>query len=163
MRMSTNDGRSSHPVTGADLRNLEFWERLGADHLERLAFIAQRQEVPAEVDLFREGEPADGVYFVIWGRVMLSIHVPGRGTMQVAMIAPGELLGWSGLLRERNWAATARTVKSSSLLLFPGQSLIDMCEFDHEIGFYVMRSAFAGVAARLQETRRQLSEMVGQP
>lgn len=161
--MSTSDGRSTHPVTGADLRNLEFWERLGADHLERLAFIAVRQEVPAEFELFREGTPADGVYFVIWGRVMLSIHVPGRGNMQVGMIAPGELLGWSGLLREHTWAATAHTVKATSLLMFPGQSLIEMCEFDHEIGFYVMRSAFAGVARRLQETRRQLSEMVGRP
>jgi len=161
--MSTSHDRSTQPVTGADLRNLEFWERLGADHLERLACIASRQEVPAELELFREGTPSDGVYFVIWGRVALSIHVPGRGPMQVGTIAPGELLGWSGLLNERTWAATARTLKPTSLLVFPGQSLIEMCEFDHEVGFYVMRSAFAGVVQRLQETRRQFSEMVGQP
>lgn len=161
--MSKSDDRTTQPVTGADLRNLEFWERLGVDHLERLASIAVRQEAPADFELFREGAPSDGVYFVIWGRVVLSIEVPGRGSIQVGTSAPGELLGWSGLLRERTWAATARTVKATSLLVFPGQSLVEMCEFDHEVGFYVMRSAFAGVVQRLQETRRQFREMVGQP
>jgi CRP/FNR family cyclic AMP-dependent transcriptional regulator len=154
--MSTGPERSIHAVTSADLRNLEFWERLGADHLERLAGIARRQEVEADIELFREGAPADKVYFVIWGRVALSIDVPGRGSLEVGMVAPGELLGWSGLLGERTWATTARAVKSSSLLVFPGPALTEMCGLDHEVGYYVMRSAFASVSRRLHETRLQL-------
>jgi CRP-like cAMP-binding protein len=158
--MSQGKQPSIHAVTAEDLRNLEFWERLGADHLERLAAIAMRQEVDAEAELFREGTPADRVYFVIWGRVALSIGVPGRGQVEVGMIAPGEILGWSGLLGERAWAATARAVKSSSLLVFPGASLGEICTLDHEVGYYVMRSAFASVARRLAETRLQLVELL---
>jgi CRP/FNR family transcriptional regulator, cyclic AMP receptor protein len=154
--MSTGPERSIHAVTAADLRNLELWERLGADHLERLAGIARRQEVDAGVELFREGTPADQVYFVIWGRVTLAIAVPGRGSLDVGTVAPGELLGWSGLLGEHAWATTARAVKPSSLLVFPGASLTEMCELDHEVGYYVMRSAFASVSRRLHETRLQL-------
>jgi len=59
---------------------------MGADLLERLAGIAKRQEVDAGVGLFREGAPADTVYFVIWGRVALSIHVPA---------APASRWAWS--------------------------------------------------------------------
>ncbi|WP_428264974.1 Crp/Fnr family transcriptional regulator [Haliangium sp.] len=152
-----------HPVTVEDLRNLEFWDRLGSDHLARLAEIAVRVELPGDFELFREGDPADTVYIVIWGRVSLSIHVPGREDAIVGTISPGELLGWSALMTKRKWLATARTRKPTSLLAMPGEDLASVCEFDHEIGYYVMRSAFAAVAGRLQDTRLQLLDMFAKP
>jgi CRP/FNR family transcriptional regulator, cyclic AMP receptor protein len=161
----------SHAVSVEELRALALWSRLGVDHLERVARMARRQEVPGGVVLFREGEPADTVYLIIEGRVSLSLRVPGRDDAIVGTLAAGELLGWSALLPdqapgsapERAWTATARTLAPGSLLVIPRQELVAACELNHEIGYYVMRNALSAVASRLRDTRIQLLDMFGNP
>lgn len=163
-------------VSAGELRELALWSLLGPDHLERVARIARRRDVASGVVLFREGEPADTFYLVIEGRVSLSLRVPGREDAIVGTLSSGELLGWSALLpasrasqgteegtSQRTWTATARTLAPTALLVIPGKDLVETCKLNHEIGYYVMRSALSVVAGRLRDTRLQLLDMFGNP
>ena len=174
--LERDDWRHGRPVSSQDLRDLAFWSRLssslsssvassqpGDDHLARVAAIARRLDAPGDVALFGEGDAADTAYFLIAGRVSLALRIPGRADAIVATLSAGELVGWSALLPARTWTATARTLEPASLLAIPGKDLVELCELDHELGYYVMRNALSTVAGRLSDTRLQLLDMFGKP
>jgi CRP/FNR family cyclic AMP-dependent transcriptional regulator len=171
---TSNDTSQSglREVSAGELRALALWSRLGPDHLDRVTRIVRRREVAGGVMLFREGEPADTFYLVVEGRVSLSLRVPGREDAIVATLSSDELLGWSALLppepaeertAPRIWTASARTLAPTSLLVIPGKDLVETCELNHEIGYYVMLNALSVVAGRLRDTRLQLLDMFGTP
>lgn len=171
-----DDWRRGQPASSQDLQDLAFWSPLWSqvgspigsqpgddDRLARITAIARRLDAPGDVELFREGDSADTAYFLIAGRVSLSLRIPGRADAIVATLSAGELVGWSALLPARTWTATARALEPASLLAIPGEDLVEICELDHEIGYHVMRNALSAVAGRLRDTRLQLLDMFGKP
>lgn len=129
--------------------------------LAPLAQAAERVRMAAGSVLFRIGEPAHHLYFVLEGRVTLSLALPGRSELSVLSLGPLELTGWSGLLPHAR-AATARITEDAELLRLPGALLLSACEADHELGYRVMRYLFADLTLRLRDARLQLVDAYGE-
>ena len=134
---------------------------LDAEDRQKLANVATRVDVSGGEPLFREGEPADEVYFVVSGVILLHLRVVGRQTLTVLSVGPGELVGWSGLLPQGR-VASATVAQDATLLRFHGPTLLELCEEDHDIGFVLMRTVVHQLAQRLHDTRLQLLNLVGQ-
>ena len=148
----------------AELTQLPLGEVLGRDHLARMARIGAIEQFSAAACLFREGDPALDLRFVVSGRVSLTLEVPGRSPTVVASLSRGDLLGWSALQgwsSPSTWSASATASKATVCLRFPGADLRELCELDHELGFYVMRHAFEVVSRRLRDCRVQLLDVYG--
>jgi CRP/FNR family cyclic AMP-dependent transcriptional regulator len=149
----------------AELLSLPVGEELRREHLERLAAIGARETYGQDVELFHEGQPTDALRIVVEGRIALELAVPGRAPKILASLSRGDLLGWSALSGRRSgkatWTATARAVKPSVCLAFPGAALRRLCEQDHELGYHVMVHAFEVVAQRLTDTRVGLLDLYG--
>jgi CRP/FNR family cyclic AMP-dependent transcriptional regulator len=148
----------------AELAQLPLGELLGRDHLARMARIGVIEQFSAAACLFREGDPALDLRFIVSGRVSLTLEVPGRAPKIVASLGRGDLLGWSALhgwTSPSSWSASATASKPTMCLRFAGAALRELCELDHELGFYVMRHAFEVVSRRLQDCRVQLLDVYG--
>lgn len=149
----------------AELLRLPIGEVIGRGHLERLAAIGGVERFEQGAAIFGEGEPADVLRIVVDGRIALELGAPGRPPISVAALSRGDLLGWSALLGRAGssvpWSTTARATKPSHCLAFDGSALRELCEFDHELGYYVMRHAFEVVAQRLTDARVQLLDLYG--
>jgi len=126
-----------------------------------VAAAAEVVRAPAGTTLFREGEPGEDVYFLLEGRVGLSLRLPGRAEMMVLSLGAGELTGWSGILPHER-VATARVVEDAVLVRIPGRALLDACEADHELGYRVMKQLFTELTRRLHETRLQMIDAFGE-
>ena len=74
--------------------------------------MARLANFPAGAVVFRQGEPATTVYWLLEGNVTLEICAPGSGCKRILTVAPGELLGWSPLLEQQRLTATAREGKT---------------------------------------------------
>jgi CRP-like cAMP-binding protein len=148
----------------AELARLPIAEAIGPEHLLAMARIGVlRDHAPAD-QLFRQGQPARELSVVLSGRISLTLDVPGKPPVSVAALSRGDLLGWSALLggpTETTWSASAVASKHSTCLSFPGAALRELCERDHELGFFVMRHAFEEVAKRLRDCRVQLLDVYG--
>ncbi len=154
---------ASHRIL-AELARLPFGAVLGGDHLARMGRIATLEQFPAAACVFRQGDPALDIRLVLDGRVSLTLEVPGQAPMIVAALSCGDLLGWSALqgwAAPTTWSASATASKATSCLRFPGAQLRELCEIDHELGFYVMRHAFDVVTQRLRDCRVQLLDVYG--
>lgn len=96
--------------------------RLGKAEREALATYAARASWPAGFVVFQRGTPADGVFVVTRGRIILRSRVrSGRGF--VPWIAtPGETFGAEGLMPGARYATDARADEESETLFLSAAS-----------------------------------------
>lgn len=87
---------------------------LDPDLLEKLEAVAEPFTLESGATLFREGDPATGVYFVQSGRIALAARTPGDDELTVVEVGSGGLVGELATLDSGRRSATARAASASS-------------------------------------------------
>ena len=146
---------------GELLATLPLVSSLSDEDRAKLAAIGRVDDVPIGTVLFREGDRSDAIWLVAGGRVGLSMRCPGRPETLLLTLGTGELLGWSALTSDAQRVATGRVTERATLIRFERDAVQALCDQDHDIGYALMRLAFAEVAQRLQDTRLQLLDLFG--
>ncbi len=131
--------------------------------LERVAGCGRNQRVDAGVLLMQQGQPADRFFLIREGAVALEVSAPARGTVVIATLHAGELLGWSWLFPPYRWRVDGRTIAPTAVIAFDGKCLRDKCEADHDLGYALMKRFAAAAIDRLQDTRLQLLDVYANP
>lgn len=150
------------PAVLTALREVHLLGDLAEEHLRQLAAISQCAEYSAGKVVFREGEPATDVFFVVSGDVALDMCAPAVGCRRILTVGPGELLGWSPLLEQSRLTATARTLNPTRAIKVPAADLLALCQRDARLGYELMRRAALALARRLSATRLQLLNVYGE-
>jgi CRP/FNR family transcriptional regulator, cyclic AMP receptor protein len=134
---------------------------LSSGHLRLIAGCAVNERFAAGAEIFREGGRAERFYLIREGAVSLELQAPGRGTLVIETLHPGEVVGWSWLFEPYRWQFDARARESTGVVAFDGACLRGKCETDHELGYQLMRRFAASLTERLQATRLQLLDVYG--
>jgi CRP-like cAMP-binding protein len=145
------------------LRDIAFLKNCAQHHLQKIASLAEFQDVPANVVVFREGRVSPFVYLVTRGNVSLEIHVPGRGPHTMQTVGCGELLGWSPVVGSKVMTATARTLAPTRFVALPAAQLQELLTGDEAFGVEFLRRTVHAVGERLEATRLQLLDVYGDP
>jgi CRP/FNR family transcriptional regulator, cyclic AMP receptor protein len=143
------------------LREHEFFTGLAPEYVSLLVGCSTNVRFPAGAFLFEEGEPADRFFLIRHGRVALEIAAPGRGSIVVQTIGPGEVVGFSWLFEPHRWEFDARTTEATTAVELDGVCLRGKCEEDPVLGFDLMQRFARVVIQRLQATRLQLLDVYG--
>jgi MFS family permease len=101
------------------LRRVAMFRLLPVPVIESLAQRLSRSRVPAQADVFRQGDPGDGFYVIESGRV--SVLDDGR---EIRRMGPGEAFGEIALLRAVPRTATVRTLEDSELATLSGPDFL---------------------------------------
>ena len=143
------------------LRKLHLFEGVSEESLQQLATIARFIDVPAGTTIFRQGETATTVYFLVSGRVSLEICAPGIGCKRILTVHEGDLLGWSPVLENEKLTATARTLLPTRMIAMDGKEIHAECEKYPRLGHEFMRRTALALGKRLNATRLQLLNLYG--
>ncbi len=141
------------------LRELPFFHGLDDDQVKFLTGCASNVRFRAGEFLVREGGEANATFLIRSGRVALEIEVPGRGVRQIQTVEEGEILGWSWLYAPYRWQFDARAVGLVRAIEFDGTCLRNKCEFDHDLGYEIVKRLLYQVHQRLERTRLQLLDV----
>ena len=133
-----------------------FLRGLSPEHQRLLAGSALRVRFDPDELIFHEGEPANRFYLIEKGRVLLESHLKDEAAVQVQVIGPGDVLGWSWLFPPSFWHFDARASGPVTAIFFYGTRLREQCEQDRDFGFEMMKRMTQVVINRLQATRGQL-------
>ncbi|MBI3635526.1 MAG: Crp/Fnr family transcriptional regulator [Candidatus Rokubacteria bacterium] len=107
--------------------------------LRALAARCVVREVRRGATVFREGEPAEGLFVVVDGRVKI-VRVSARGREQVLHTeGPGATLGEVPLLDGGGYVASAIAAAPSRLLFLPRPALLDLCRRRPAIAMGIIR------------------------
>lgn len=132
-----------------------FTASLGVSDGDLLGEIVERVEwlrLPAGELLFEQGDEADAAYFVVSGRVVVTMDDgDGSGERRVRELTRGEVVGELGLIEQAPRSATVRAVRDTTLARFDAATF-EMLVSEHP---QLMLSVARSLLGRLDNGRRR--------
>src|SRR4051794_21698675 len=114
---------------------------------EELLAAAVPVRLPAQEWLFRAGDPAERLYFVVSGR--LRVVVERNGEVRVArLVGPGAAIGELAVLTDSPRSASVQAVRDTELLALDADDFLALLSRDRELGIGVATS----LARQLQQS-----------
>ncbi len=112
--------------------------------------------------VFREGEKADKLHFLLNGSIALRVKLTSRpDSVTVSFISsPFQSFGWSGVVPPYHYTSSAECEEDSNLLLIPSAPFMELLEKDPESGFKVMQRITVIIADRLRNSRQALLKTI---
>ena len=114
-----------------------FLKALAPDQAEALSLLATPVEFRPEETIFRQREAADGFYLIETGEVGLEYELPGKRTVQIQKIGPGELLGLSWLFEPYRWEFSAIATSDVTANFLRAADVRKQCEQDPKLGYKI--------------------------
>jgi CRP-like cAMP-binding protein len=138
----------------AALRRTALCNALSAAELEIIGAIVEKREIAAGRELFREGEPGDGLYLLVAGEI--NVVKQGKdGEHLLAKLGPGAVLGEMSLITSDARSATGRALAPSSVLRLPAPEFRALLE-SGSVAALKIAAAIAAVLARRLATMNSL-------
>lgn len=147
--------------TVESLRQIELLSDLSDATLQQLASMSRDVEYAATQTLFRQGDKAEDVFFIVSGKVAVAICSSKFACRKIGTVSKGGLVGWSALLNRSQMSAAAQATEAVRAIACNGEQLRELCQQSPELGFKVMSSVSSLLADRLSATRMQLFETCG--
>jgi CRP-like cAMP-binding protein len=112
--------------------------------------------IPCDFDegtaLFEQGDPAEFIYIVILGEVLISYKPDDAPSITVARVQPGSIVGWSAAIGSRYYTSGAVCTSYTRLLRLRGNDLRKLCSSRPELGGLVLDRLATVIAERLHST-----------
>src|SRR5262245_212787 len=100
------------------LKSMTLCRSLSTAEVEAIAAIAETREISAGRELFREGDPGDGLFLVISGEIDI-VKQGSSGARSLAQLGAGAILGEISLLTSEARSATCRALIDTRVLHLP--------------------------------------------
>ncbi len=142
-------------ITAGELAGLHLFEGLSQDELAPVARVASRRRLSDGETLLEQGQPADAVYAIVSGQLVLRVADEG-GSAIVATLGPGDLLGWSSLRERATALSTARAAGDTEVVAIPVDAVIDLVAGGSSDSRRLVQRLIAIAAADLAASRVQL-------
>jgi len=135
-------------ITKSELKKDEFLESLTDEMLEKFIPLTEEWSVESGEIIFSEGDSADNFFMVKKGKILLEQKISEDIIATVGTVDPGESFGLSVLLDEPRRLMTAICSETATVYAIHKNSLLDLMDEDHSMGYFIMKQA-----ARVLNTR----------
>jgi CRP-like cAMP-binding protein len=132
--------------------NLFLFQGLSPEDLRLLQPLFIPCEFPADSVLFEQGDPAENLFAVVSGEVVVNFKPDDGPIIVVARVLPGSIVGWSAALGSRRYTSTGVCTTSTRLLRVRGDDLRRLCLQHPETGAVFLDRLATVIAERLHST-----------
>jgi CRP-like cAMP-binding protein len=129
--------------------------------LQRLGSMAREYESPARTRLLREGDETKELSILVDGRIALTEHIAGRGSVTLMSAEPGDVFGWSALLPPYRATATVVSLEPVKVIAIEAEALRAELKSDCVLSAGIYPRLAEALARRLGATRQQLLDLYG--
>ncbi|MBM4357970.1 MAG: cyclic nucleotide-binding domain-containing protein [Deltaproteobacteria bacterium] len=136
------------------LAALPLFGRLNERQLMGIMSVAEVQSFAAGQVVVRHGDPGDGMYVVLAGRLEIE-----RGGATLGELGPGEQFGEMALIRTNPRSATVTTLVDSELVLIRRDDFFDFIRNDAEGAVKLLWQFINVIADRLDRASEELASM----
>lgn len=129
--------------------------------VESLFAVMESLSFESGATLFSYGDNADGMYFVVSGRLAVQKDTGfGARKQVVALLEKGAPVGEAGLLSESTRGATVVAVDESMLLYISKSSFDKLCKERPDFGVIFFRWLLGRVSLRLKSSTERLAHIL---
>ena len=123
-----------------------------------IAFLMEARSVRARQELYRDGDPSDGLYVVLSGEFEMVKRATQR-EHELARLGPGAIFGVISLLTRDVRTVTARARVDSSVLLLPAERFQPLVRAGSPAALKLVAGIAEVLAQRLASTNAKLVEL----
>src|SRR4030065_593022 len=109
-------------------------------------------EFTTDTVLFEQGDPAENLFAVVSGEVVVNFKPDDGPTITVARVQPGSIVGWSAALGSRRYTSSAVCTTYTQMLRVRGDNLRRLCLQHPETGTAFLDRLATVIAERLHST-----------
>jgi signal transduction histidine kinase len=121
------------------LESLHLFNNLAPDELQILRSITKERKIATGGEVFREGEPGDGLYFVKDGLVEISGLVNATARRVFSQLGPGEIFGEMAVIEQRPRSATATALKETEVYFIPRNEMLALLHRSPALAFNLLQ------------------------
>lgn len=145
-------------ATTAPLSEFALFRNLPEELLEKVAKLGEEASFSHGDVIFREGDDADKLHFLLDGEVDLKVKLTSRPEhITVSAVRQQfESFGWSGIVSPFHYTASAFCEGDCKVLMLPGEGFMQLLNENPEAGFIVMQRITEIIASRLRNSRQAL-------
>lgn len=145
-------------ITTDALSRFDLFKGLSESLLAEIAALSEEVSVKQGEFIFREGEKADKLHFLLNGSVALRVKLTSRPeSVTVSFVSMSyQSFGWSGIVAPNHYTSSAECDEDSNLLIIPAIPFMKLLEANPESGFKVMQRIAETIADRLRNSRQAL-------
>ena len=130
--------------------------------LAELARVMRRRTVREGEILWRQGDDAREMLFVVDGAVSASLHVPGDRAVEIGRAGPGEMVGEIGLLDGDGHTMSVRVTETATVLALGRLDFAALLARQRSVGVQAEAPACVATSrARLRNQLRHLAASLG--
>lgn len=124
---------------------------------EFLSFLDYR-EIPAGYTLFRQGDPADFMAFIVAGKfaVKKETAFPGKFVL-LAILSSGAIVGEISLVDGRQRTVNVESMETSRLLILKNRKFQDLLIDNPVLGIHLLKHSIHVIGTRLQKSGERLA------
>ena len=139
------------------LEAIVLFRNLSPRELQSLRLITQERQFAVGSEIFREGAPGDGVFFVREGLVEISGLVAGNTRRIFSQLGPGEIFGEMAVIEQLPRSAIAMAIVETRVYFIPRDEMLALIERSPALAFGLLQQ----ISHRLREfNQRHLRELV---
>lgn len=139
-------------MTGDPFENHRLFQGLSEEQLALLKPLFSPCDCYAGSKIFEQGDPAESLYVVVVGDVVVNFKPDDGPAIAVAHVKAGEVVGWSAALGSRRYTSEAVCETYTQLLRIAGDDLRRLCSTHPETGVVLLDRLAAVIAERLNST-----------
>lgn len=131
---------------------------LSDEVIDQIAAKSETKNFKAGEYIFKEGDNAQSIHFLVEGTIALKVQVMTRPDyVTVSYIGKSyDCFGWSGLVSPNYYTASALCEEPTEVLELKGSDLLQILEQHPQAGFRVMHKMANLVSDRLRNSRQAL-------
>lgn len=126
---------------------------------ERLVAGATSHPFGAGEILLHEGGACETFGVLVSGLLGMQTLVPGRGTVTLMTVEPGDVFGWSALVPPHRSTSTVLGIEPGEALVFDASELRDLLRDDESLAATLYPRLLQSLGRRLTATRFQLLDL----
>jgi len=142
------------------VRQIPLLHDLSNEQLMQLAPLLEVFTCPADQAIFDQGEPAEYLYFLISGIIVLH-YKPYDGTrMVLTRLHAGDVFGWSSVVGGSVYASGICSETKIEAVRIRGKDLQKLCRDHHDLGTVILDRLADAVSGRWQNSRKQVQTIL---
>ncbi len=119
-------------------------------------------EFAAGEKLFEQGDPAEYLYLVASGEVVIRYKPDDGPVIVLARVRQGGVVGWSAALGNHVYTSEAECATETQLLRLRGGDLRLICQMYPDLGACILELLADRIAERLRSPHEQIIELLKQ-
>jgi CRP-like cAMP-binding protein len=139
---------------------LSLFKDLSVDQKNLLRPLLLPMDCYSGTSLFEQGDPAEYLYLVAIGEVVIHYKPEDGPAILVAHVRPGGIVGWSAALGSRSYTSGAACEVYTQMLRIRGEDLRNLCNECPETGILILDRLATVIAERLRNTHDQVMSLL---